>query len=164
MSASPVTTPAFRQASSTGPIASQAAGSETSKPSRRSSASTSAPSARSSPTVAAPMPEAPPVTRAVRGNIAPYWRIAMQTGLTIPFEGLSLQELPELVRRAEAGGYESVWTAESTAFDGFTPLAVAALSSERLRLVTMRTVAGFRRQAVAQRLTRQPGITGIEWG
>ena len=60
----------------------------------------------------------------------------MQTGLTIPFEGLSLQELPELVRRAEAGGYESVWTAESTAFDGFTPLAVAALSSERLRLVT----------------------------
>ena len=38
----------------------------------------------------------------------------MRTGLTIPFEGLSFRELPELVRRAEAAGYESVWTAEST--------------------------------------------------
>jgi putative Mg2+ transporter-C (MgtC) family protein len=30
--------------------------------------------------------------------------------------------------------------------------------------LTMRTVAGFRRQAVAEWLTRQPGITRIEWG
>jgi probable F420-dependent oxidoreductase len=60
----------------------------------------------------------------------------MRTGLTIPFENASLRELPEIVRRAEAAGYESVWTAESTGFDGFTPLAVAAQHSERLRLVT----------------------------
>ena len=60
----------------------------------------------------------------------------MRIGLTIPFEGLSLRELPELVRRAEAAGYESVWTAESTGFDGFTPLAVAAQHSDQLRLVT----------------------------
>jgi len=77
------------------------------------------------------------VTRAVRGNIAPYWRIeSLRTGLTIPFEGISLAELPDLVRRAEAGGYDSVWSAESTEFDGFTPLAVAAPASERMRLVT----------------------------
>ena len=60
----------------------------------------------------------------------------MRTGLTVPFEGVPLRELPELVRRAEAAGYESVWSAESTGFDGFSPLTVAALNSDRLRLVT----------------------------
>ena len=60
----------------------------------------------------------------------------MRTGLTIPFDGFSLRELPAFVQRAEAAGYESVWSAESTDFDGFTPLVVAALHSERLRLVT----------------------------
>ena len=60
----------------------------------------------------------------------------MRTGLTIPFEGFSLRELPALVQRAEAAGYESVWSAEATGFDGFTPLAVAALHSERMRLVS----------------------------
>src|SRR5438876_785428 len=137
MSASPVVTPALRHASSTGPTASQARTSETSKPPVMSSTSTSAPSTSSSLTIAAPIPEAPPVTRAVRGNIAPYWRIEpLRTGLTIPFEGIPLAELPDLVRRAEAGGYDSVWSAESTEFDGFTPLAVAAPASERMRLVT----------------------------
>jgi alkanesulfonate monooxygenase SsuD/methylene tetrahydromethanopterin reductase-like flavin-dependent oxidoreductase (luciferase family) len=47
-----------------------------------------------------------------------------------------LPELGPLVRRIEEAGYESVWSAESTDFDGFTPLAVAAEHSERLRLVT----------------------------
>jgi probable F420-dependent oxidoreductase len=60
----------------------------------------------------------------------------MRIGLTIPFDGFPLRELPELVRRAEAAGYDSVWSAEATGFDGFTPLAIAALHSERMRLVT----------------------------
>jgi probable F420-dependent oxidoreductase len=47
-----------------------------------------------------------------------------------------LHELGPLVRRIEEAGYESVWSAESTDFDGFTPLVVAAEHSERLRLVT----------------------------
>jgi probable F420-dependent oxidoreductase len=47
-----------------------------------------------------------------------------------------LHELGPLVRRIEEAGYESLWSAESTDFDGFTPLAVAAEHSERLRLVT----------------------------
>lgn len=60
----------------------------------------------------------------------------MRLGLTIPLPGVSLTDLPPLVRRAEAAGYESLWSAESTELDGFTPLAVAALHTERARLVT----------------------------
>jgi probable F420-dependent oxidoreductase len=56
--------------------------------------------------------------------------------MTIPFPGVPLHELGPLVRRIEAGGYDGVWSAESTEFDGFTPLAIAAGHSERLRLVT----------------------------
>jgi probable F420-dependent oxidoreductase len=56
--------------------------------------------------------------------------------MTIPFAGVPLHELGPLVRRIEDAGYDSVWSAESTEFDAFTPLAVAAEHSERLRLVT----------------------------
>jgi probable F420-dependent oxidoreductase len=56
--------------------------------------------------------------------------------MTIPFTGVPLRELGALVRRIEDAGYESVWSAESTEFDGFTPLVVAAEHSDRLRLVT----------------------------
>jgi len=47
-----------------------------------------------------------------------------------------LHELGPFVRRIENAGYDSVWSAESTEYDGFTPLVVAAENSERLRLVT----------------------------
>jgi|SRR5438105_5155689 len=56
--------------------------------------------------------------------------------MTIPFTGVPLSELGPLVRRVEERGYDSVWSAESTEYDGFTPLVVAAEHSERLRLVT----------------------------
>src|SRR3954469_25286545 len=56
--------------------------------------------------------------------------------MTIPFTGVPLHELGPLVRRIEDAGYDSVWSAESTEFDGFTPLAIAAAYSEWLRLVT----------------------------
>jgi probable F420-dependent oxidoreductase len=56
--------------------------------------------------------------------------------MTIPFTGVPLHELGPLVRRIEDAGYDSVWSAESTEFDGFTPLVVAADHSDRLRLVT----------------------------
>ena len=49
---------------------------------------------------------------------------------------MPLHELGPLVRRIEDAGYESVWSAEATEVDGFTPLAVAAEHSERLRLVS----------------------------
>lgn len=60
----------------------------------------------------------------------------MNIGLTIPFSGLSLRELGPLCRRAEELGYESLWSAEATELDGFTPLAVAAQHTERVRLLT----------------------------
>ena len=56
--------------------------------------------------------------------------------MTIPFEGVPLHELGPLARRVEAAGYDGLWSAESTHFDGFTPLAVAAGHTERVRLVT----------------------------
>jgi probable F420-dependent oxidoreductase len=56
--------------------------------------------------------------------------------MTIPFTGVPLHELGPLVRRIEDAGYDDVWSAEATEFDGFTPLAVAAENSERLRLVS----------------------------
>ncbi|MFL5935978.1 MAG: LLM class F420-dependent oxidoreductase [Gaiellaceae bacterium] len=56
--------------------------------------------------------------------------------MTIPFTGVPLHELGPLVRRIEDAGYDDVWSAEATEFDGFTPLAIAAVHSERLRLVS----------------------------
>jgi probable F420-dependent oxidoreductase len=56
--------------------------------------------------------------------------------MTIPFEGVPLHELGRLAQRAEEAGYEGLWSAESTHFDGFTPLVVAAEHTERVRLVT----------------------------
>lgn len=56
--------------------------------------------------------------------------------MTIPFTGVPLYELGPLVRRIEDAGYDDVWSAEATEFDGFTPLAAAAANSERLRLVS----------------------------
>lgn len=56
--------------------------------------------------------------------------------MTVPFTGVPLHELGPLVRRVEERGYDSVWSAESTDLDGFTPLVVAAQHSERLRLAT----------------------------
>jgi len=56
--------------------------------------------------------------------------------VTIPFTGVPLHELGPLVRRIEEAGYDSVWSAESTDLDGFTPLVVAAEHSTRLRLAT----------------------------
>jgi probable F420-dependent oxidoreductase len=60
----------------------------------------------------------------------------MHLALTVPFSGIPLTELPALVRQAEDSGYESVWSQEATELDGFTPLTVAALNTERMRLVT----------------------------
>jgi probable F420-dependent oxidoreductase len=60
----------------------------------------------------------------------------MHLALTVPFSGTPLTELAALVRRAEDAGYESVWSQEATELDGFTPLTIAALNTERMRLVT----------------------------
>ena len=60
----------------------------------------------------------------------------MRVGLTIPFQGVPLAELPALVRRAEEAGYDSVWSEESVNLDGISPLVIASLSSARMRLAS----------------------------
>ena len=69
--------------------------------------------------------------------------------LTVPFTGLPLSEHPDLYRRAEAAGYDDLWSGETAnGTDGFTPLALAAPVTERLRLVT----------GIVNPFTRGPGL------
>jgi probable F420-dependent oxidoreductase len=56
--------------------------------------------------------------------------------MTIPFEDVPLHELGALARRLEDAGYDGLWSAESTHYDGFTPLVIAAEHTERVRLAT----------------------------
>jgi probable F420-dependent oxidoreductase len=57
-------------------------------------------------------------------------------GLTVPFAGVPLADHGELYRRIEAAGYDDLWTSETAGYDGFTPLALAAGETTRLRLAT----------------------------
>jgi probable F420-dependent oxidoreductase len=57
-------------------------------------------------------------------------------GLTLPFAGLPLREHLDHFRHAEAAGYDDLWTGETAGPDGFTPLALAAAVTERIRLAT----------------------------
>jgi alkanesulfonate monooxygenase SsuD/methylene tetrahydromethanopterin reductase-like flavin-dependent oxidoreductase (luciferase family) len=49
---------------------------------------------------------------------------------------LPLPELAPLAQRAEAAGYTDLWSAESVGYDGFAPLAVAAVATKEVRLAT----------------------------
>jgi probable F420-dependent oxidoreductase len=60
----------------------------------------------------------------------------LRWGLTLPFAGVPLSAHESLVRRAEAAGYDDLWTGETNGPDGFTPLALAAAWTERMRLGT----------------------------
>src|SRR4051794_11087833 len=57
-------------------------------------------------------------------------------GLTVPLPTLPLSAHRELVERAEAAGYTDLWSGETNGPDGFTPLALAAAWTERVRLGT----------------------------
>jgi probable F420-dependent oxidoreductase len=60
----------------------------------------------------------------------------LRWGLTVPFAGVPLAGHEPLVRRAEAAGYDDLWTGETAGPDGFTPLALAAAVTDRIRLAT----------------------------
>lgn len=57
-------------------------------------------------------------------------------GLTLPLAGLRLRDHDEIYARAEAAGYTDLWSGETNGPDGFTPLALAAAQTERVRLGT----------------------------
>jgi probable F420-dependent oxidoreductase len=57
-------------------------------------------------------------------------------GLTVPLTGIGLPENADLFRRAEAAGYTDLWSGETNGPDGFTPLALAATWTDRVRLGT----------------------------
>ena len=57
---------------------------------------------------------------------------ATRYALTVPFTGVPLAEHPDLFRRAEAAGYDDLWTGETNGADGFTPLAAAVTDTIRL--------------------------------
>ncbi len=61
---------------------------------------------------------------------------ARRWGLTLPLTGIGLPAHEEHVRRAEAAGYTDLWSGETQGPDGFTPLALAAAWTERVRLGT----------------------------
>ena len=65
---------------------------------------------------------------------------------------MSLAEHGAWYERLDELGYTDVWTGESNGADGFTPLALAATASSRLRLGT----------AVVPVYTRGPGLLAMQ--
>ncbi len=55
-------------------------------------------------------------------------------GVTVPFDGVTLQDHRRWYAELEQLGYTDVWSAETDGVDGFTPLALAAAWSPSLRL------------------------------
>lgn len=73
----------------------------------------------------------------------------LRWGLTVPFAGVPLADHPRLYRQAEAFGYDDLWSGETpNGVDGFTPLAIAAPVTERMRLAT----------GIVNPFTRGPGV------
>src|SRR5215212_7065350 len=56
--------------------------------------------------------------------------------LTVPFNGVALRDHRALLEGAEAVGFNDLWSGETAGPDGFTPLALAAAWTERMRLGT----------------------------
>src|SRR5256712_8961684 len=70
--------------------------------------------------------------------------------LSVPVDGFSLAELPELAREGERLGYADAWSYEADGLDCFTPLAAVATAT-RLRLGT----------AIANVFTRCPATLAM---
>src|SRR3954453_23315763 len=62
--------------------------------------------------------------------------MAQRWGLTVPLTGIALRDNEEHFKRAEAAGYTDLWSGETNGPDGFTPLALAASWTEKVRLGT----------------------------
>jgi probable F420-dependent oxidoreductase len=62
--------------------------------------------------------------------------MSQRWGLTLPLPGITLADHEEHVKLAEEVGYTDLWTGETAGPDGFTPLALSAAWTERMRLGT----------------------------
>ena len=60
----------------------------------------------------------------------------MKLGLMLGYSGARMDLPVALVQRAEALGFDSVWTAEAYGSDAITPLAFLAAQTSRIRLGT----------------------------
>jgi probable F420-dependent oxidoreductase len=60
----------------------------------------------------------------------------MRLGITIPLDGFQDTHLSDLVRHAERAGFTEAWSFETFVSDAITPVAAAAMVSERMRLGT----------------------------
>jgi probable F420-dependent oxidoreductase len=56
--------------------------------------------------------------------------------LTVPFNAVPMREHKALLEGAEAVGFTDLWSGETSGPDGFTPLALAAAWTDRMRLGT----------------------------
>jgi F420-dependent oxidoreductase-like protein len=75
----------------------------------------------------------------------------MKLGLSLGYSGAALEIPVELVQRAEALGYDSVWTAEAYGSDAVTPLAWLGAVTYRIHLGT----------AIMQIAARTPAMTAM---
>jgi probable F420-dependent oxidoreductase len=73
-------------------------------------------------------------------------------GITLPLAGLALPDHREIVTSLESLGYTDAWSAEGSGTDAFTPLALAAGWSQRLRLGT----------AIVPVFTRGPALLAMQ--
>jgi F420-dependent oxidoreductase-like protein len=77
--------------------------------------------------------------------------VPMKLGLGLEWAGSKLEIPVALVQRAEALGFDSVWTAEAYGSDALTPLGYLAACTRRIRLGT----------AVVQLSARSPAATAM---
>jgi probable F420-dependent oxidoreductase len=73
---------------------------------------------------------------------------AERWGITFPLDGVPLVAHRDVLREAESIGYTDAWTAEVDGPDAFTPAALAAAWTERIRIGT----------AIASVFTRTPTV------
>ncbi len=74
-------------------------------------------------------------------------RRPVRWGITLPLPGQSLAELPKAVEELEDLGYTDGWTQEVAGADAFTPLALAAPATRKMRLGT--AIAGVMQRGPA---------------
>ncbi|HMC43577.1 MAG TPA: LLM class F420-dependent oxidoreductase [Acidimicrobiales bacterium] len=83
------------------------------------------------------------------GLTAPYDQAPMaRSGMTIPFDGISLSDQRPWIEELEDLGYTDVWSSEAQGADAFIPLALAAAWAPSLRLGT----------AIVPAFTRGPAL------